>query len=133
MLDLNRAVALALLGFSSGYGYLAYFYHLLPFEKFLAVRPNTMPIGLAIAGIICSLIILIQPQVPEVEVEGGGDVNRPDRELLQNPHNYNWGQVRGLLLLAVDYALSLRSAAVAFCISSFLVLIGILLASRQPT
>ena len=69
MLDLNRAVALALLGFSSGYGYLAYFYHLLPFEKFLAVRPNTMPIGLAIAGIICSLVILIQPQVPKVKLK----------------------------------------------------------------
>ena len=83
MLDLNRAVALALLGFSSGYGYLAYFYHLLPFEKFLSVRPNTMPIGLAIAGIICSLVILIQPQVREVE--GDGTVNRPDAEISSKP------------------------------------------------
>ena len=131
MLDLNRAVALALLGFSSGYGYLAYFYHLLPFEKFLAVRPNTMPIGLAIAGIICSLIILIQPQVPEVE--GDGTVNRPDTEYLQNPQNYNWGQGIGLLLLAVVYALSLRGVGFLFCTSAFLVLGGILLGERRYT
>ena len=131
MLDLNRAVALALLGFSSGYGYLAYFYHLLPFEKFLSVRPNTMPIGLAIAGIICSLVILIQPQVPEVE--GDGTVNRPDAEYLQNPQNYNWGQGIGLLLLAVVYALSLRAAGFLFCTSAFLVLGGILLGERRYT
>jgi len=68
MLDLNRAVALALLGFSSGYGYLAYFYHLLPFEKFLAVRPNTMPIGLAIAGIICSLLFLSNHKFQKLKV-----------------------------------------------------------------
>ena len=133
MLDLNRAVALALLSFSSGYGYLAYFYHLLPFEKFLAVRPNTMPIGLAIAGIICSLVILIQPQVPKVEVEGDGTVNRPDAEYLKNPQNYNWGQGIGLLLLAVVYVLSLRGVGFLFSTSAFLVLGGILLGERRYT
>ncbi len=133
MLNLNRIVALALLGFSSGYGYLAYFYHLLPFEKFLAVRPNTMPIGLAIAGIICSLVILIQPQASDVEVEGDGTVNRPDAEYLQNPQNYNWRQGIGLLLLAAVYALSLRGAGFLFCTSAFLVLGGILLGERRYT
>ena len=131
MLNLNRAVALALLGFSSGYFYLAYFYHLLPFERFLAVKPNTMPIGLAIAGIICSLVILIQPQVPEVEVEGDGTVNRPDAEYLQNLQNYNWRQGIGLLLLAVVYALSLRGAGFLFGTSAFLVIGGILLGERR--
>ena len=133
MLNLNRAVALALLGFSSGYGYLAYLYHLLPFEKFLAVRPNTMPIGLAIAGIICSLVILIQPQASDVEVEGDGTVNRPDAEYLQNPQNYNWRLGIGLLLLAVVYAVSLRGAGFLFCTSAFLVLGGILLGERRYT
>ena len=133
MLDLNRAVALALLGFSSGYGYLAYFYHLLPFEKFLAVRPNTMPIGLAIAGIICSLVILIQPKVPEVEVEGDGTVNRPDAEYLQNPQNFNWGQGIGLLVLAGVYAVSLHALGFLFSTSAFLVLGGILLGERRYT
>ena len=133
MLDLNRAVAFALLGFSSACSYVAYFYHLVAFERVLAVRPNTMPIGLAIAGIICSLVILIQPQVPKVEVEGDGTVNRPDAEYLQNPQNYNWGQGIGLLLLAVVYVLSLRGVGFLFSTSAFLVLGGILLGERRYT
>ena len=131
MLDLNRAVALVLLAFSSGYLYLAYSYHLLPFERFLAVKPNTMPMGLAIGGIICSLIILIQPQVPDVE--GDGTVNRPDGEYLQNPQNFNWGQGIGLLVLAAVYAVSLHALGFLFCTSAFLVLGGILLGERRYT
>ncbi len=129
MLDLNRVVALVLLAFSSGYLYLAYSYHLLPFERFLAVKPNTMPMGLAIGGIICSLIILIQPQVPDVE--GDGTVNRPDAEYLQNPQNFNWGQGIGLLVLAAVYAVSLHALGFLFCTSAFLVLGGILLGERR--
>ena len=131
MLDLNRAVALVLLAFSSGYLYLAYSYHLLPFERFLAVKPNTMPMGLAIGGIICSLIILIQPQVPDVE--GDGTVNRPDGEYLQNPQNFNWGQGIGLLVLAAVYAVSLHALGFLFCTSAFLVLGGILMGERRYT
>ena len=131
MLDLNRAVALVLLAFSSGYLYLAYSYHLLPFERFLAVKPNTMPMGLAIGGIICSLIILIQPQVPDVE--GDGTVNRPDAEYLQNPQNFNWGQGIGLLVLAAVYAVSLHALGFLFSTSAFLVLGGILLGERRYT
>ena len=131
MLDLNRVVALVLLAFSSGYLYLAYSYHLLPFERFLAVKPNTMPMGLAIGGIICSLIILIQPQVPDVE--GDGTVNRPDAEYLQNPQNFNWGQGIGLLVLAAVYAVSLHALGFLFSTSAFLVLGGILLGERCYT
>ncbi|SVA68627.1 uncharacterized protein METZ01_LOCUS121481 [marine metagenome] len=131
MLDLNRVVALVLLAFSSGYLYLAYSYHLLPFERFLAVKPNTMPIGLAIGGIVCSLIILIRPQVPDVE--GDGTVNRPDAEYLQNPQNFNWGQGIGLLVLAAVYAVSLHALGFLFCTSAFLVLGGILLGERRYT
>ena len=131
MLDLNRVVALVLLAFSSGYLYLAYSYHLLPFERFLAVKPNTMPMGLAIGGIVCSLIILIRPQVPDVE--GDGTVNRPDAEYLQNPQNFNWGQGIGLLVLAAVYAVSLHALGFLFCTSAFLILGGILLGERRYT
>ena len=133
MLDLNRVVALVLLAFSSGYGYLAYGYHLLPFERFLAVRPNTMPIGLAIAGVICSIAIIIQPQAPEIEIEGDGTVNRPDGEYLQNPQNFNWSQGIGLLVLATVFALSLRVLGFLLCTSVFLVLGGVLLGERRYT
>ena len=133
MLNINRLVALVLLAFSSGYCYLAYSYHLLPFERFLAVRPNTMPIGLAIAGIICSIAILIQPKDSDVELEGDGTVNRSDAEYLQNPQNFNWGQGIGLLVLATTYALSLRFLGFIFCTSTFLILGGVLLGERRYT
>ena len=133
MLDLNRAVALALLAFSSGYGYLAFTYHLFPFERFLAVRPNTMPIALAVGGIICSIALLIKTQSSELETKGDGTVNRPDAEYLQNPQNYNWSQGIGLLVLATIYALSLRGLGFLICTSVFLILGGILLGERRYT
>ena len=48
--SINRWIALGMLAFSSGYGYLAFTYKILPFEQFLAMKPNTLPIGLALAG-----------------------------------------------------------------------------------
>ena len=95
MLDLNRLVALVLLAFSSGYCYLAYSYHLLPFERFLAVKPNTMPIGLAIAGIICSIAILIQSKSSKNEAENDLTSNQTDLDYRVSPtsqafHRYHY-------------------------------------------
>ena len=131
MLNLNRIVALSLLAFSSGYGYLAYTYNLLPFERFLAVKPNTMPIGLSIAGIICSIAILIQTKSSNEKIEGDGTVNRPDGEYLKNPHNFNWGQGAGLLILACIYSVSLRELGFILCTSAFLFLGGFILGDRR--
>ena len=67
MLSINRWVALGLLTFSSGYGYLAFTYRILPFERFLAMKPNTLPIGLAVAGMICSIALLLMPEGQDSE------------------------------------------------------------------
>jgi len=131
MLDLNRLVALGLLAFSSGYCYLSYSYNLLPFERFLAVKPNTMPIGLGIAGIICSLAIIIQPKSQDKQIEGDGTVNRPDREYLNNLRKFDWNKGIGLLVLATAYALSLRFLGFIIGTTSFLFLGGILLGDRR--
>ena len=61
MLSINRWIALGMLAFSSGYGYLALTYRILPFEQFLAMKPNTLPIGLALAGRVCSVALLLIP------------------------------------------------------------------------
>ena len=131
MLNLNRIIALSLLAFSSAYGYLSYTYNLLPFERFLAVKPNTMPIGLSIAGIICSIAILIQPTDSNEIIEGDGTVNRADGEYLKNPHNFNWGQGVGLLILAFIYSISLRELGFILCTSTFLFLVGFFLGNRR--
>ena len=61
MLSINRWIALGMLAFSGCYGYLALTYRILPFEQFLAMKPNTLPIGLAVAGMICSAVLLVMP------------------------------------------------------------------------
>ena len=131
MLDLNRLVALFMLAFSSGYCYLSYNYHLLPFERFLAVKPNTMPIGLAIAGIICSIGILLQSKSSDNENESDANANQKDIDYIKNPKKFNWSHGIGLIVLATFYALSLRLVGFIFGTTSFLFLGGFLLGDRR--
>ncbi len=61
MLRPDRLVALAILGFCLGYGYLALDYQLLPFERSMAFKPTTLPVGLAALGVVLSLAVLFAP------------------------------------------------------------------------
>ena len=131
MLNINRLVALFLLAFSSGYCYLSFNYHLLPFERFLAVKPNTMPIGLAIAGIICSIAILIQSKASDNKIESDMNANQKDVDYIKNPNKFNWSQGIGLLVLATFYALSLRLLGFIIGTTSFLFLGGLLLGDKR--
>jgi len=131
MLSINRWVALGLLAFSSGYGYLAFTYRILPFERFLAMKPNTLPIGLAVAGMVCSIALLL---VPEEQSSGSCEENKvlgSDHKYLESPENYEWGKGAGLLILAVIYALSLRQAGFLISTSVFLIFGGLMLGERK--
>ena len=131
MLSINRWVALGMLAFSSGYGYLAYTYRILPFEEFLAMKPNTLPLGLAVAGMICSLVLLL---IPEEESSSSNEAKKTlgsDQIYLESPGNYEWGKGIGLLILAVIYALSLRQAGFLISTSLFLCLGGLILGERK--
>ena len=129
MLSINRWIALGMLAFSSGYGYLALTYRILPFEQFLAMKPNTLPIGLAVAGMICSTVLLgisdSQSSSEENKVIGS------DQKYLESPENYEWGKGIGLLILAVIYALSLRQAGFLIATSLFLSIGGLMLGERK--
>ena len=81
MRSIYRWVALGLLAFSSGYGYMALTYRILPFERFLAMKPNTLPIGLAVAGMICSIALLLMP-------EGQDSASGEEKTVLGSDHNY---------------------------------------------
>ena len=131
MLSINRWVALGLLAFSSGYGYLAFTYRILPFERFMAMKPNTLPIGLAVAGMICSIALLL---MPEGQVSASGEektVLGSDHKYLESPGDYEWGKGVALLVLAVVYALSLRQAGFLLSTSMFLIIGGIMLGERK--
>ena len=131
MLSINRWVALGLLAFSSGYGYLAFTYRILPFERFLAMKPNTLPIGLAVAGMICSIALLLMPEGQDSEYGEEKTVLGSDHKYLESPGDYEWGKGVALLVLAVVYALSLRQAGFLLSTSMFLIIGGIMLGERK--
>ena len=131
MLSINRWIALGMLAFSSGYGYLAFTYRILPFEQFLAMKPNTLPIGLSLAGMVCSLALLL---IPERRGSSSSEENKAigtDQKYLESPGNYEWGKGIGLLILAVIYALSLRQAGFLIATCLFLSIGGLLLGERK--
>ena len=131
MLSINRWVALGLLAFSSGYGYLAFTYRILPFERFLAMKPNTLPLGLAVAGMICSIALLLMPEDQDPESGEEKTVLGSDHKYLESPGDYEWGKGVALLVLAVVYALSLRQAGFLLSTSMFLIIGGVMLGERK--
>ena len=96
MARIDRFIALGLLAFSIGYGYLAWVHPLLPFEARMPFKPNTMPLGLAAFGILFSTLLLLLPSsdLPEKDAHGWRD--------------FAWKDTALLIGLAVCYALLLR-------------------------
>ena len=131
MLSINRWIALGMLAFSSGYGYLAFTYRILPFEQFQEMKPNTLPIGLAVAGMVCSAVLLVMPDSKSPSSSEENKVIGSDQKYLESPENYEWGKGIGLLILAVIYALSLRQAGFLIATSLFLSIGGLMLGERK--
>ena len=117
----DRLVALFLLCFSAGYGYLTITYSLLPFERFIAFRPDTMPTGLAALGIFFSLAVIASP--------GGNDTGiSKDAE---GWHGFEWKLFFLMLVLLIAYTVTLRPFGYLFSTVMFLVLGGYLLGERK--
>ena len=131
MLSINRWIALGMLAFSSGYGYLAFTYKILPFEQFMAMKPNTLPLGLAVAGIVCSVALLLMPERKDYISSEKSKTIGSDQKYLESPENYEWSKGIGLLILAVIYALSLRQVGFLIATSLFLSIGGFLLGERK--
>ena len=131
MLSINKWIALGMLAFSSGYGYLAFTYKILPFEQFLAMKPNTLPIGLALAGMVCSVALLLIPDGQNSSSTKEDKVIVSDQKYLESPEHYEWSKGIGLLILAVIYSLSLRQAGFLIATSLFLSIGGLILGERK--
>jgi putative tricarboxylic transport membrane protein len=116
----DRIVALLLLAFSIGYGLLAWNYELLPFEEHMPFKPNTMPIGLAIAGIVLSIAVLISP---------GGDSGLASNA--DGWRRFDWISTGAIFLLMLLYALTLRPLGYVPSTTLFLVLGAIALGERR--
>lgn len=115
----DRLSALVLLGFSIGYGVLAFRIELFPGSEFELFTARTMPIGLAVAGCVISFLMLVLPSRTageEAALKG-----------------MNWGKVAALCGLMLFYGATI--ARLGFLTSTWLFLIGgiLLLGERRWT
>ena len=118
---LDKWVAVFFLILSMIYGFAAFNYPLLPFERNMVFLPNTMPMALSVLGAGLSLVVLLTPAARDGE---------PDIDVSQLG-KYNFGQGAGLLGAMVLYALLLRPAGFIPATALFLVGAGWILGERR--
>ena len=119
MIKLDRLIALCLLVFSLVYAWLALDYELLPFERNMPFKPNTMPLGLAVAGIVLSCAVLLMPR-------RGGSV------VIDTPP-LSYDRIRPIILvvLMIIYAFSLRPLGFVGSTTVFLSVSAMVLGERK--
>ena len=91
---LDKWIAIAFLVICTVYGYAAYSYPLLPFERNMVFLPNRMPMVLSVLGVLFALLILLAPS-PKADAEGDALVNIN----LNRWREYKVRQVLGLIVL----------------------------------
>jgi putative tricarboxylic transport membrane protein len=123
---LDKCIAVIFLVICVIYGYAAYTYPLLPFERNMTFLPNTMPMVLSVLGVSFALLILLAPS-PKADAEGDalGNIN------LGKWREYKVGQALGLIALMIVYALTLRPIGFIAATSLFLVGAGWILGERK--
>jgi len=98
------------LAFSIGYLVLAFEYQLLPFERNLTFKPNTMPMGLGGLGVLFSLAVLIAP---------GGETGLSDDA--DGWRGFDWPRAFAVVGLMIAYAFLLRPAGFIGSTTTFLI------------
>ncbi len=118
-LNADRLIALLMLAFSVGYGYLAWTHPLLPFEARQPFKPNTLPMGLAVLAAVLSLATLVYESSDDLPEDATGW------------RSFEWRTAAVLVVLMVAYALLLRPAGYILATTGFLVAGGYLLGERK--
>jgi putative tricarboxylic transport membrane protein len=112
---LDRWVAIVFLAISIVYGYAAFNYPLLPFERNMSFLPNTLPMALSVLGVFLSLLIALGPRAKPSE----GDLGDID---LKTVRSFKLGQAFGLVAAMVFYAVLLRP--IGFLTATTLFIVG---------
>jgi putative tricarboxylic transport membrane protein len=100
-MQLDKLIALIFMVISVIYGYTAYNFPLLPFERNMPFLPNTMPMALSVLGVLISLIILFSKS--ELSEDNDSEMS------IKNLRYYKTGQASAILGAMVIYALALRT------------------------
>ncbi len=121
---LDRWIALIFLVISLIYGYAAFHYPLLPFERGMAFLPNTQPMALSVLGAVVALVILFSRKAPTDDEDLGGID-------LDEVRQFKIGQTLGLVAAMVLYALLLRPIGFLAATSLFIAGCSIVLGERK--
>ena len=128
-MTLDKWIAVFFLVASLLYGFTAFNYPLLPFERNMVFLPSTLPKALSVLGVLLSLLILVAPGVAPKDDSGtsapGGNID--PTKLRQ----YKIGQALGLIVAMVLYALALRPVGFIPATTLFLVGAGWILGERK--
>ena len=123
---LDKWIAILFLIISIVYGYAAFTYHLLPFERNMSFLPNTMPMVLSVFGALFAIMILLSPSPkPDESGDALGDIN------LAKWREYKVGQAIGLIVAMILYALAIRPIGFIAATTLFLVGSGWILGERK--
>ncbi len=121
---LDRWIALIFLVISLLYGYAAFNYPLLPFERGMAFLPNTQPMALSVLGVVVALIIIFSPKARS-------DDDGKDGIDLAQVRQFKIGQTLGLVAAMVLYAVLLRPIGFLAATTTFIAGCGIVLGERK--
>ncbi len=121
---LDRWVATLFLAISLVYGYAAYNYQLLPFERNMVFLPNTLPMALSVLAVIVSLIIVISPKAAK-DADELGDID------LTRLREFKIAQTLALVSAMVLYALLLRPIGFLAATALFIAGTSIILGERK--
>jgi putative tricarboxylic transport membrane protein len=121
---LDRWVAILFLAISLVYGYAAYNYPLLPFERNMVFLPNTFPMALSVLAVIVALIIVISPRAAK-DADELGDID------LARLREFKIAQTLGLVAAMVLYALLLRPIGFLTATALFIAGTSIILGERK--
>ena len=125
-MTLDKAIAAVFLVVALIYGYAAFTYRLLPFERNMSFLPNTLPTVLSVLAAILAVIIIVLPKArPDSSGDVLGDIN------IARLREYKIGQAAGLIAAMVVYALALRPAGFLASTTLFLAGTGWILGERK--
>ncbi|MEO0621552.1 MAG: tripartite tricarboxylate transporter TctB family protein [Pseudomonadota bacterium] len=123
---LDKWIAALFLVGAVAYGYAAFTYPLLPFERNMAFLPNTWPQVLAVLAAGLAVLILIAPTEPPDE--DGKVLGRVTKAELAG---LKIGQALALIAAMIAYALLLRPLGFLASTVIFLTGVGIMLGERR--
>lgn len=116
--NLDRLVALCLVAFFVAYIYLSFNFELLPFERRMSFKPDTMPKGLGILGLALSLVVLLTADGHENKDNSGWK-------------GYDYLRYLAVVVVMFIYATLLKPAGFVVATTAFIMASALILGERH--